>query len=500
MLKKLGTISGLTLASRVVGFLRDIMMAAVLGAGPVADAFMLAFRLPNHFRAIFAEGAFNAAFLPTYAATRSRDGEDAASRLASTVMIWLVAANLVLLAVVMSAPDLTLDVLAPGLAPQSAALALELIRITFPYLLCMSLVAFLSALLNAHDRFAAAAAAPILLNLLMIAGLFWAQRFPTVAHAAAWSVLAAGIAQVALLWSAIRRARIPLPLRLPTITPETRLFLRRLGPAILTSGAVQVAVFADTILATFLPTGTLSQLYYADRIYQLPVGVIGIAVGTMLLPDIARRAGLGDDTGMHAAASRALRLCLDLAVPLRVVLIVFGDWIMAVLFARGAFDMATAAASSRILAAYALGLVPALAVRALVACFQGRGDLRTPLLALAGGTVVNILLKLALVGPFGAPGLATATSIGLWIYVGTLFYLARSRGFVSLSAREVVTAVIPPALVAIALFTGRDWILAAGTSLAGDWGMTLALFGGGLAAMGGMLALRLILTRALPSS
>jgi putative peptidoglycan lipid II flippase len=498
VLKRLGTISGLTLASRVFGFLRDVMMAAILGAGPVADAFMLAFRLPNHFRAIFAEGAFNAAFLPTYAATRSRDGPDAASRLAATVLIWLVGVNVLVLVLIMAAPGLTLDVLAPGLDPRSAALALDLIRITFPYLLCMSLVAFLSALLNAHDRFAAAAAAPILLNLLMIAGLFWSQRFPTVAHAAAWSVLAAGVAQVALLWCAVRRARIPLGLRLPRITPAARLFLRRLGPAILTAGAVQIAVFADTILATFLPTGTLSQLYYADRIYQLPVGVIGIAVGTLLLPDIARRAGLGDEGGMHAAASRALRLCLDLAVPLMVVLAVFGDWIMAVLFARGAFDLATAEASSRILAAYAMGLVPALALRALVACFQGRGDLRTPLFALAAGTVVNILFKLMLIGPFGAPGLAAATSIGLWIYVGTLFVLARTRGFVSLSARHVIYAVTPPAVVTIALIAGRDWLLDAGMTFVGEWGMALALFGGSLGALGGMLALRLVLMRLVP--
>ncbi|WP_372836875.1 murein biosynthesis integral membrane protein MurJ [Puniceibacterium confluentis] len=495
MLKKLGTISGLTLASRVAGFVRDVMLAAILGAGPVADAFMLAFRLPNHFRAIFAEGAFNAAFLPTYAATHARDGVDAASRLAVTVLVWLVGANLLLLGLVLAAPGMTLDLLAPGIDAGSGALALELIRITFPYLLCMSLVAFLAALLNAHDRFAAAAAAPILLNLLMIAGLALAQMFATVAHAAAWSVLAAGLAQVALLLIALSRAKIPLRLHSPALTPDSRLFLRRLGPALLTSGAVQVAVFADTILATFLPAGALSQLYYADRIYQLPVGVIGIALGTVLLPDIARRAGVQDRPGMHSAASRALRLCLDLSVPLTMVMILFGEWIMAVLFARGAFDMATALESSRILAAYALGLVPALAVRALVACFQGRGDLRTPLLALLAGTVVNIALKLVLIGPFAAPGLALATSAGLWVFVGILFAAGLRNGYFHLKWQEVLIATCPSGIVTLMVLAWRDWLLEACTLVAGEWGMTLALFGGALAALAAILALRAILTR-----
>ncbi|SNR50954.1 murein biosynthesis integral membrane protein MurJ [Puniceibacterium sediminis] len=496
MLKRLGTISGLTLVSRIAGLARDLMLAAVLGAGPLADAFMLAFRLPNHFRAVFAEGAFNAAFLPTYAATRTQDGESAANALASTVLVWLTAVNLLLLAGVMAAPGLTLDLLAPGVDTNEAALTLHLMRITFPYLLCMSLVAFFSALLNAHDRFAAAAAAPILLNLFMIGGLGVAHLFPTAAHAAAWSVFAAGIAQVTLLIMAARSAGISLLPGVPRVTPATRLFLRRLGPAILTSGAVQVAVFADTILATFLPAGSLSHLYYADRIYQLPVGVIGIAVGTLLLPDIARRAGAGDDSGMLRSASRALRLCVDLAAPLTVVMIVLGDWIMAVLFVRGAFDMATAQASALILAAYSLGLVPGLSVRALVSCFQGRGDLRTPFRALAIATVVNIALKLSLVGYLGAAGLALATSAGLWIYVGTLFVLARSRGFVDLRIGDILISAFPSLFCGAALYALRDPLLAWCTAVAGGWGMMLALVVGGLSAMVFVLATRLALGKA----
>jgi putative peptidoglycan lipid II flippase len=235
MLRKLGTVSGLTLVSRVLGFLRDVVLAATLGAGPVADAFMLAFRLPNHFRAILAEGAFNAAFLPTWAAADA-SGRDS-SRLGAETLGWLTLANLALLTLALGATGWMLAVLAPGLASadETWPLVVTLTRITFPYLLCMSLVAFLAALLNGRDRFAAPAAAPILLNLFMISSLLLAAHFPSAAHAAAWGVMVSGVAQVALLTGAALRAGLPLPRPRLGLSPDTRLFFRRLGPAVLTS-------------------------------------------------------------------------------------------------------------------------------------------------------------------------------------------------------------------------------------------------------------------------
>lgn len=262
MLRKPGAVSGLTLASRIFGFLRDVVLAATLGAEPVADAFMLAFRLPNHFRAILAEGAFNAVFLPTWA-TADAGGRDSA-RLGAEVLSWLTLANLALLALALGATGWMLAVLAPGLSPADDTwpLVVTLTRITFPYLLCMSLVAFLAALLNGRDRFVAAAAAPILLNLFMIGALLMAAFFPSAAHAAAWGVMTSGVAQVVLLAGAAWRARLPRPRPRLGLSPDTRLVFRRLGPAILTSGALKVA-----ILATLLPAGSLSHLYYADRLY-----------------------------------------------------------------------------------------------------------------------------------------------------------------------------------------------------------------------------------------
>jgi putative peptidoglycan lipid II flippase len=494
VLRKLGIVSGLTLVSRVFGLIRDVVMAAILGAGPVADTFMLAFRLPNHFRAIFAEGAFNAAFLPTYAALGAQGGDT--RRLGAEVLGWLLLANLVILGAALGATGAVLALLAPGLsgADPTYPLAETLTRITFPYLLCMSVVAFLSAVLNSRDRFAAAAGAPVLLNLFMIGALLMADRFPTAAHAAAWGVLLSGGAQVALLFWDVRRAAIPLaPPRLG-LSDETRTFFRRLGPAVLTSGALQVAILADTIIATFLPAGTLSHLYYADRLYQLPVGLIGVALGTVLLPDIGCRFGLGDEAGMRQALDRALRICLVVGLPVAILMALAGDLALEFLFVRGAFGPEDALAAAAILAAYSLGLVPALAVRSLVAGFNGRGDTRTPLKALVAATAVNIALKIVLAPDLGAAGLALATSAGITIYALLLYLIGRGRGYMAgpgwayagvlvgaavvaaagvfflRPAIEPAVAALSPqlaalaALVAVTLWVGA--VLAAGTALA----------------------------------
>ena len=457
MLRRFGTISGLTLLSRLFGFGRDLLLAATLGAGPVADAFMLAFRLPNHFRSILAEGAFNAAFVPTYAALDATAGDARGFR--SNVLSWLVLVNLGLLGLAFFATASLLLVLAPGLAPDDPQrpLVVMLTRITFPYLLCMSVVVLLSGVLNATGRFAVAAGASVLLNLAMIATLLAVAWFPSAAHAAAWGVLAGGVSQLALLIQAVARAGLGVDLVWPRLDPATRRFFRRLGPAVLTSGAVQLAVFADTIIATFLPTGALSHLYYADRLYQLPLGVIGIALGTLLLPDIGRRVALGDEDGIRGLIGQALVLCLAVGLPLMVILAGTGDWIIAVLFQRGAFDAGAVQGSARVLAAYAVGLVPALALRSLVAAFQGRGDMGTPLRALLGATVVNVALKVGLAGPLGAEGLALATSAGVWIYAGLLYRAGLRAGHMAAPPGRAVLGL----LAAAGLAGGLVWALRA---------------------------------------
>ncbi|MBV9259913.1 MAG: murein biosynthesis integral membrane protein MurJ, partial [Pseudolabrys sp.] len=299
MIERILRVGGLTLLSRVTGFVRDIILAAVLGAGPVADAFFVALRLPNHFRAIFAEGAFNAAFVPAYARVREQNGAARAQLFADRIFTLLLASQIVLLAFALIFTSWVIDLLAPGLSrdPGRFAYAVEFTRITFPYLLLVTLVTLFGGILNALQRFAAAAAAPILLNLSMIVALALAAFFPTAGHAAAWGVLAAGVLEFLLVAADAQRAGAMPILRWPELDADVRQFFRVLGPAVVGSGGVQLALFADTIIASFLPAGALSALYYADRIEQLPIGVIGIAAGTVILPEMAQRIAAGDERG-----------------------------------------------------------------------------------------------------------------------------------------------------------------------------------------------------------
>src|ERR1700752_818742 len=306
MLGRIFTVGGYPLLSRLTGFARDIMLAAILGAGPVADAFFVAFRLPNHFRAIFAEGAFNAAFVPAYAHVQGEKGEASAKLFSNRIFTLLFVSQVILLIVAWAFMPQAMTILAPGFTddPAQRNLAIALTRITFPYLLLITLVTLYGGMLNVMHRFASAAAASIFLNIAMMVTLALVAFFPTAGHAAAWGVLISGFLQYFLLAGEIALQgggpRFP-PLRLDE---DVRAFFRAVGPATLGSMGTQVAVFADTIIATFLPAGALSALYYAERLYQLPIGVIGIAIGTVLLPEMSRLITADDDAGAAVSQRR----------------------------------------------------------------------------------------------------------------------------------------------------------------------------------------------------
>lgn len=426
------SVGGMTLLSRIAGFARDILMAAVLGAGPVADAFLVAFRLPNHFRAIFAEGAFSTAFVPRYAALREADGADAAKLFADRLFTLLFITQALLAAGVLAFPGPFVRLLAPGLSGQTLDLAIHFTQITFPYLLCIALMSLLAGALNATGRFAAAAFAPVLMNLCMIAALLVAglntRWLPTAGHAAAWGVLAAGLAQLALVWLAASRAGIAPRLRWPRLDEPARKFWTAFGPATIGSMGVQIALFADTIIASFLPSGALSSLYYADRLNQLPIGVIGIAAGTVVLPTMARLIGAGDEAGATRTQNRTLEMTLLLAAPCVVIFATMAEDLMVVLFQRGAFDAAAATAAAQTLAAYASGLPAFLLIRSVVASFHARGNTATPLKASLTALAINLALKVALMGSLAQVGLALATSAGAWANVLIVGVLAARRG------------------------------------------------------------------------
>ena len=434
MIERILTVGGFTLLSRITGFVRDIILAAVLGAGPVADAFFVALRLPNHFRAIFAEGAFNAAFVPAYARIREQGGAERAGLFADRIFTLLLASQIALLAVALAFTPAVIDVLAPGFAndPGRYALAVDLTRITFPYLLLVTLVTLYGGILNALQRFAAAAAAPILLNFSLVVALLLAVFFPTAGHAAAWGVLVAGVLEFLLVAGDATRAGALARFRWPQLDADVRQFFRALGPATVGSAGVQLALFADTIIASFLPAGALSALYYADRINQLPIGVIGIAAGTVILPEMSRRIAGGDEAGAAHAQNRAIEFTLLMAIPCVAAFFVIPELIMRALFVRGAFTGADAIASALTLSAYAFGLLPFVLIRSAVATFFARGDTTTPVKAALVAAAVNIAFKVLLMGPLAQVGLALATSIGAWINLGLVVWFGMRAGLIQI--------------------------------------------------------------------
>src|SRR5277367_2140829 len=436
MLGRIFTVGGYTLLSRLTGLARDIMLAAFLGAGPVADAFYVAWRLPNNFRAIFAEGAFNTAFIPAYAHVQGKGGESSARSFASHIFTLLFLSQVVLLVVAWLFMPQVIGILAPGFSDDSEQrrLAIELTRITFPYLLLITLVTLYGGMLNVMHRYATAAAASIFLNISMMATLAVAVSFPTPGHAAAWGVLISGFLQYFLLAGDLgRHGGLPrfAPLRLDQ---DIRAFFRALGPATLGSMGTQVAMFADTIIATFLPAGALSALYYADRLNQLPIGVIGIAIGTVLLPEMSRRLTAGDHAGAMAAQRRAFDFTLLFSVPFVAAFLAVPDVITRAMFARGAFTKGDAAAAGATLAAYAVGLIPFVLIRSAVSTFYARKDTATPVKAALSGVAVNVALKVALVGSLAQVGLAIATAVGAWINLSLVIGFAVRAGYLQLDA------------------------------------------------------------------
>ncbi|MGF1611916.1 MAG: murein biosynthesis integral membrane protein MurJ, partial [Kiloniellales bacterium] len=379
--RSIATVGGYTGISRILGFVRDILIAGLVGTGPVADAFFVAFRLPNLFRRLFAEGAFNAAFVPLFARRLEQEGAPAARLFAEQTLSVLLTSLLIFTAAAMAGMPWLMYILAPGFAvdPEKFDLAVQLSRITFPCLLFMALVALLSGLLNSLYRFSAAAAAPILLNLFFIAALLViVPSSDRPGHVLAWTVAAAGVGQFLFLMVAASRAGMALRLPRPRLTEGVRRLLRLMGPGILSAGALQINIMVGTIIAS-LQAGAVSYLYYADRVYQLPLGLIGIAFGVVLLPDLSRKLRSGADQAAMHSLNRGLELALLLTLPATLALVAIPWPIIVVLFERGAFDRAASDATAWALAAYAVGLPAYVLVKILQPAFYAREDTVTPL-------------------------------------------------------------------------------------------------------------------------
>lgn len=423
-----------TMLSRVLGFVRDAMILAYLGTGPLYEAYVVAFRLPNMFRRFFAEGAFNTAFVPLFSKKleagedAKRFAEDAYAGLATILIGLTVLATLVM-------PWL-IYALASGFEGQEQfALSVEFGRVAFPYILFISLAALISGVLNATGRFAAAAAAPVLLNVLLVGAMTAAAMLGgDVARALIWAIPVAGVAQLVLVYVAASRAGFALKLRRPRLTPELRKLVKIAVPAALAGGVVQINLLVGQQVASYFDRA-VGWLYAADRLYQLPLGVVGIAIGIVLLPDLSRRLKANDAEGSRHALSRAAEISMTLTLPAAVALVLAPFPLVSVLFQRGAITVDDSAAIAFAVAIYGLGLPAFVAQKILQPLFFAREDTTRPFRYAVIAMVVNAVLAIGLAvllgGPAGWIGPAIATTVAAWVMVWSLRVGARSMGDVA---------------------------------------------------------------------
>ena len=448
LVRALATIGGLTLVSRVLGFVRDMLMARVVGAGFASDAFLIAWRLPNLFRALFAEGAFSAAFVPMFNRIVGREHDSLEPGLAFAERVLAVLFPFLLLFTVLMMLLAGPIVWAmtggfPGGGPAKLALATLYTRITFPYLALISLTSLLGGILNSLHRFWVNAAAPILLNLCLIAGLvfFRGHSDTEAAYTQSLAVTLSGMFQLAWLIAACRAAGVVLRLRTPRLDPQVKELLRLIWPAALGAGALQFNLLVSTTLAArFLPQGSVSYLYYADRLNQLPLGLIGIGMGTAILPTLSRMLGAGDEAAANHMQNRAIELTLLLALPATAALMVAATPIIRALLQHGAFTSADTIASAGALAAFSAGLPAYILIKVLTPGFYARADTRTPVRIAIAAMLVNLVLNLVVIWPLrpyrlGHVGLAFTTAIAAWVNVVMLYRALRRRGELVLDAR-----------------------------------------------------------------
>lgn len=424
------TVGGWTLLSRLLGFVRDVLIASYIGPGAVMDAFVAAFRLPNMFRRFFAEGAFNAAFVPMF--SKRLEAGDNPLGFAALACSGLSLVLLVLTGLCMVFMPALVWATAEGFVGDARFdLTVDFGRIVFPYIFFISLAALFSGMLNAAGHFAAAAAAPVLLNVLLIGTMsFAALTGGAVAQALVWTIPVAGVAQLALVWHAARRAGLHLPLVRPRWTPEMAQLVRIAVPAALAGGVVQINLVVGQLVASNTEKA-VSWLYAADRLYQLPLGVVGIAVGIVLLPDLSRRLKAQDDAGARMALSRAGEIALALTIPCAVALIVIPIQLVSVLFERGAFGVDDSAATALAVAIYGLGLPAFVLQKILQPVFFAREDTRSPFRYAVWAMAVNAVLAVGLAMLIGWIAAAIATTVAAWIMVLQLARGARQFGDVA---------------------------------------------------------------------
>jgi putative peptidoglycan lipid II flippase len=469
MIRAITTVGGYTMVSRVLGFVRDVLIARVLGTGEMADAFFVAQRLPNLFRSLFAEGAFNAAFVPLFARRLEEGGKESARRFAEQAMSVLLSVLLAFTILAQIFMPALMHVIAPGFVgrPAKFAMAVQFTQVCFPYLLFMSLTALQGGVLNSLGRFAHAAAAPIMLNVTMILALVVvAPSTGLTGLALSWAMAIAGIIQFLWMVIACHRAGIGLRLPWPRLTPGVKRLLTLMVPGIIGSSVMQINLLVGTMVATSQPAA-VSYLYYADRIYQLPLAVIGSAVGVVLLPELARALRSRGEDAARDIQNRSIEYALLLTLPATVALIAIPDPIVSVLYERGAFDAHASFATAWALIAYTIGLPAYVLVKSLTPGFYAREDTATPFRFAMISLVINTIGSYTLFQDMSYVGIALATAFASWLNVSMLAITLHRRGHLKLDAQikhNVPRVLLCSLGMGIAL-RGGAWLL--GGALAG---------------------------------
>ncbi len=417
------------MVSRILGLARESLMASVIGANRFTDIFLVAFRLPNMFRRFFGEGAFSAGFVPLFSQRYgSEEGLEKAKAFSEEVLAVFLPFLLLFTLIGQLIMPLLVWALASGLPGESERIAVTLSRITFPYLMLISLVSLFSGILNSMHRFTAAAFAPALLNLAMLVALILVPSGGMASVTAlSWAVIAGGIVQLLLVWWAARKAGVSLRLRRPRMTPGVRQFFLVVFPAIISAGVYQISLLIDTQFLSHLPEGSLSHFNYADRLNQLPLGIVGTALGTAILPSISAHISRSNPDAAIRVQNQAFDMSMLLTLPAAIALAVIGIPIVSLLYRHGEFTPQDAIITGNTLALFALGLPAYVLIKVLTPGFFARQDTRTPLIIALVVLVFNVVLNFALVGPFGIYGLAGALMLTAWLNCALLYGVLRKR-------------------------------------------------------------------------
>jgi len=470
LLRALATVSSLTMISRVLGYVRDFFIARVFGAGLATDAFFVAFRIPNLLRRLFAEGAFSQAFVPVLAEVRNRESPEDTRALVDCVSTVLFLALLATAALGMALAPLVVYVSAPGFAaePGKFDLTVAMLRITFPYIVCISLVALAAGILNTWSRFAVPAITPVLLNVsFIVAAAFFADRFDPPVLVLAWAVFAGGFAQLALQLPFLARIGMLPRWRLNLRHPGVARVLKLMAPAVFGVSVSQISLLINTIFASFLVTGSVSWLYYADRLMEFPAGVLGAALGTILLPSLSKHHASGSPEAYGRLLDWGLRVTLLLAVPAAAALAVLALPLIATLFHYGAFSAADAWMTREALVAYSIGLVGLIMVKILAPGFYARQNVVTPvkigLVTLAATQVMNF----AFIGPLKHTGLALAIGLGACLNALMLYLFLRKQniyapqpGWLAFALKIAVSVLAMAAALWLAMGPAQQWLQA----------------------------------------